>query len=150
MPVDVTTEVMISCSRQVVADFASDPENAPRWYANIATVTWRTAPPLRVGSRMDFVARFLGRTLAYTYEVIEWVAGERLTMRTAEGPFPMSTTYTWEAVGDQTRMRLRNHGEPSGFAAVGSGLMAASMRRANRKDLDNLKRLLEREQSDHA
>ena len=143
MPVDVTTEVMISRSRQVVAEFAADPENAPRWYANISTVAWRTEPPIRVGSQMEFVARFLGRTLAYTYEVVDLVAGERLTMRTADGPFPMSTTYNWETVGDQTLMRLRNHGEPSGFAAVGSGLLAASMRRANRKDLDNLKRLLE-------
>ena len=45
---------------------------------------------------MDFVARFLGRRLAYTYEVVDLVPGERLVMRTADGPFPMETTYTWE------------------------------------------------------
>jgi uncharacterized protein YndB with AHSA1/START domain len=143
MPVDVTTEVLINCPRETVADFAADPENAPRWYANIETVTWRTEPPIKVGSRMDFVALFLGRRLTYTYEVVVLVPGEQLTMRTTEGPFPMSTTYTWEAVDYRTLMRLRNHGEPSGFAAVGSGLLSVSMRRANRKDLDNLKRLLE-------
>jgi Polyketide cyclase / dehydrase and lipid transport len=90
------------------------------------------------------VARFLGRRLAYTYEIVELVPGERLVMRTAEGPFPMETTYTWESVGNQrTRMTLRNRGEPSGFARVGAPVLAAAMRRANRKDLSALKRLLE-------
>jgi hypothetical protein len=91
-----------------------------------------------------FVARFLGRRLAYTYEVVEWVPGERFVMRTAQGPFPMETTYTWADAGEAaTRMTLRNRGEPAGFAKVTSGVMAAQMRRANRKDLALLKRVLE-------
>jgi len=112
---------------------------------NIDSVEWKTAPPVQVGSRMAFVARFLGRRLAYTYEIIDLVPGERLVMRTAQGPFPMETTYTWEDVGDSfTRMTLRNRGEPSGFSKVSAPLMAAAMRRANRKDLVALKRLMER------
>jgi hypothetical protein len=90
------------------------------------------------------VAHFLGRTLAYTYEVTEFVPGELLVMQTSNGPFPMRTTYSWESVGEQTRMRLRNEGTPSGFVAVGSGLLSATMRRANRKDLDTLRGILER------
>lgn len=85
------------------------------------------------------------RRLAYAYEVVDLVPGQRLVMRTAQGPFPMETTYTWAAVGTrQTRMTLRNRGEPSGFAGIAAPLMAAAMRRANRKDLANLKALLER------
>jgi hypothetical protein len=111
---------------------------------NIESVEWRTPAPVAVGSRMDFVARFLGRRLAYTYEVVELIPGERLVMRTAQGPFPMETTYTWQpAETDRTRMTLRNRGEPAGFARVTAPMMAASMRRANLKDLANLKRILE-------
>lgn len=144
MAVDVLTEAIIERPRDEVARFAGDPSNAPRWYVNIASVEWKTEPPLRVGSRMAFVARFLGRRLAYTYEVVAFVAGERLVMRTAEGPFPMETTYTWEAAGaERTRMTLRNRGEPAGFSKLMAPFMAAAMRRANRKDLARLKSLLE-------
>ena len=144
MPGDVVTEIVINRPRAQVAAYAGDPSNAPRWYVNIESVDWKTDPPIRVGSQIAFVAHFVGRRLAYTYEIIELVPGERLLMRTAEGPFPMETTYTWESAGEgATRMTLRNRGNPSGFSKVGSPLMAAAMRRANRKDLEQLKALLE-------
>ena len=143
MPVDVLTEIEIARPRADVAAYASDPANAPVWYENIESVEWRTPPPAAQGTRVAFVARFLGRRLAYTYEIAELVAGERLVMRTSEGPFPMETTYTWADAPDGTRMTLRNRGEPAGFARVGAPMMARSMRRANRKDLEQLKRLLE-------
>ena len=144
--VDVLSEVVFDRPVEVVAAFAGDPTNAPRWYRNIESVTWLTDPPLRTGSALSFVANFLGRRLAYTYEVVEYQPGERLVMRTAEGPFPMETIYAWTPLGEgRTRMSLRNRGEPSGFVGVSAPLMAAAMRRANRKDLQALQRLLEGE-----
>jgi uncharacterized membrane protein len=144
VPVDVRTEVEIARPRDEVAAYAADPDNATAWYENIKAVEWKSPRPLAVGSRIAFVAQFLGRRIAYTYEVVELVAGEGLVMRTAEGPFPMETSYGWEdAPGGATRMMLRNRGEPSGFATVAAPLMAAAMRRANKKDLENLKEILE-------
>jgi uncharacterized membrane protein len=144
MPVDVLTRVTVARPPDVVAVFAADPTNAPQWYANIDSVEWLTPPPVGVGSRMAFRARFLGRRLSYTYEVVEYLPGERLVMRTSQGPFPMQTTYEWQAEDDgSTTMTLRNQGEPTGFAAVTGQAMAAAMRRANQKDLGRLKELLE-------
>ena len=144
MPVDVVTSVEIDRPRSEVAAFASDPDNVTRWYANIGSVEWQTAPPLRLGSRVAFVAQFLGRRLAYTYEVVELVAGERLVMRTDQGPFPMETSYSWEDTDSGgTRMTLRNQGEPSGFSRVAAPVLVTAMRRANRKDLASLKQVLE-------
>ena len=149
MAVDVVTDIVINRSPTEVAAFAGDPSNATAWYSNIESVTWQTDPPLRLGSRMTFVAHFLGRRLEYTYEIVELELGERLTMRTAQGPFPMETTYTWEPAtpggeATATRMTLRNRGEPSGFSKVAAPMMASAMRRANAKDLRRLKELLER------
>ena len=144
MSVDVVTEIIIERPSGQVAAYAADPSNAPLWYANIESVSWQTPPPIAVGSRIDFVARFLGRRLAYTYEIVDLVPGLRLVMSTAQGPFPMETTYTWQPLGEaRTRMTLRNRGEPTGFSTVAAPVMAAAMRRANRKDLANVKRILE-------
>jgi uncharacterized membrane protein len=145
MHVDVSTEAVIHRPPDEVAAYAADPTNAPEWYENIKSVEWKTPPSLRVGSKVAFVAQFLGRRLAYTYEIVEFVPGRRLVMRTAEGPFPMETTYTWEPAGSgATRMTLRNRGTPTGFSRLFAPFMATAMRRANRKDLAALQRLLER------
>ena len=142
-------ELVIDSPLVEVASFAGDPGNAPRWYANIASVSWQTPPPVSVGSRMDFVAHFLGRTLAYTYEVVELDPNSRLVMRTADGPFPMETTYTWTQVdGGGTVMTLRNLGIPAGFATLTAPMMERAMRRATTKDLLRLKHLLQTRQGD--
>lgn len=143
--VDVLTETVIRRPLAEVASYAVDPSNAPEWYANITSVVWRTPSPVAVGSRIDFVARFVGRRLAYTYEVTELVPEQRLVMRTAQGPFPMETTYTWEPLPTgSTRMTLRNRGRPAGFSKVLTPFLAAAVRRANRADLARLRTLLER------
>jgi uncharacterized protein YndB with AHSA1/START domain len=144
--VDVTTAIEIARPRQVVATYAADPDHVRDWYANIDRVTWETEKPLGIGTRLAFVARFLGRTLSYTYQVTDFVPAERLVMATAEGSFPMETTYTWaDLPGRGTRMTLRNRGTPSGFAGLTAPFMVAAMRRANRKDLAALKSMLERD-----
>ncbi len=144
MLVDVCTEIEIRRPRDEVAAYASDPDNATSWYANITAVDWKSPKPAAEGSRVAFVARFLGRELSYTYEIVEIVTAARFVMRTAEGPFPMETTYTWEDTADGgTLMALRNRGTPSGFSRLVTPLMARSMRRANRKDLVRLKGILE-------
>jgi uncharacterized protein YndB with AHSA1/START domain len=147
MPVDVRTEIEIRRPRVEVAAFAVDPDNVTSWYEKIEAVDWQTPKPIAVGTRIAFVARFLGRRLAYTYEVQELVPGERLVMRTSDGPFPMETTYTWEDTASPgvTRMTLRNRGRPSGFSRLTGPLMAHAMRRANRDDLARLRRLLEQD-----
>ena len=144
MSVDVLTEIVIERPRERVAAYAGDPTNAPAWYVNIKSVEWRTPPPLALGSRLAFVAQFLGRKLAYVYEIVELTPGARLIMRTADGPFQMETTYNWQDAGEgKTRMSLRNRGQPTGFGKLVGPVMAAAMRRANRNDLARLKALLE-------
>jgi len=144
MLVDVVTKTVIACPLERVAGYAGDPDNAPSWYVNIKAVEWKTPRPARLGSQIAFVAHFLGRRLAYTYEIVELVPRSRLVMRTSEGPFPMETTYEWEATTEGgTRMTLRNRGEPTGFSWLVAPFMRAAIRRANRKDLAHLKRLLE-------
>ena len=142
--VDVNVELIIDRPRRVVAAYAADPDNATAWYVNIKSVQWLTPRPVALGSQFAFTADFLGRTLTYTYEVVELVPDRRFVMRTAEGPFPMETTYEWDdAANDSIRMTLRNRGEPAGFSRIAAPMIAIAMRRANTKDLERLKAGLE-------
>lgn len=149
MEVDVETEIEIARPRSSVAAYATDPDTAPKWYENIEAVEWKTPKPIRVGSKLDFIARFLGRRLAYTYEVRELIPSERLVMSTDAGPFPMETTYTWSDTRDGgTRMKLRNRGMPVGFSRITAPVIRLAMRRANRRDLKRIKEHLESPSAD--
>jgi uncharacterized protein YndB with AHSA1/START domain len=141
--VNVQTEILIRRPRPEVAEFAANPDNAPQWYENIHSAQRLTAGPIDVGAKVAFTAKFLGRDLSYTYEFVEYVPDEKLVMRTAQGPFPMQTTYTWEEVSGGTRMTLGNTGKPSGFSHLAGAFMAPMIRRATRKDLQKLKSILE-------
>ena len=144
MSVDVLTRIEIARPREEVGAYSSDPDNATFWYVNIKAVDWLSPKPAVVGSKIAFVAKFLSRQISYTYEVMELIPARRFVMSTAEGPFPMETTYTWEdAAEGRTLMSLRNRGQPTGFASLGAPMMAAAMARANRKDLERLKSILE-------
>ena len=144
MKVDVETSTIIDRPRAKVANFAANPANAPRWYANIESVEWKTSRRLAVGSKIAFVAHFLGKRISYTYEIVELIPLERLVMRTAEGPFPMETIYTWKALSPtSTQMTLRNRGAPAGFAKFAGPLMSRKIRKANENDLAELKAILE-------
>ncbi|HEV8286716.1 MAG TPA: SRPBCC family protein [Chitinophagaceae bacterium] len=143
--VDVLTEIIINKRLDVVADYATDPDHAPEWYVNIKSVEWKTPKPLMLGSKIAFTAKFLGRQLFYIYQITEFFPRRKLVMQTAEGPFPMETTYIWTKVDEnKTRMSLRNKGNPAGFSKLFSPLMSIMMRDANNKDLKRLKEVLEK------
>ena len=144
MTVDVRTMIEIRRPRDEVAEFAADPLNAPRWYVNIKNADWVGTAGLVVGNRVAFTAQFLGRRLAYTYIIREYVPGVRLVMATSDGPFAMETSYEWrDATDGATQMTLRNSGAPSGFARMAAPTIERAMRRANQKDLLRLKDRLE-------
>jgi hypothetical protein len=143
--VDVVVRKSIRRPIEVVAGYASDPSHAPEWYGNISEVVWKSPQPVQAGTEVAFVAHFLGRELRYTYAIVEHTP-ESLVMRTAEGPFPMETSYRYEATSDgTTRMTLRNRGTASGFSRIAAPFVRIAIRRATRKDLAALKRILERD-----
>lgn len=144
MQVHIETAIDIAAPRIDVAEFAADPDRATIWYQNIKSVEWETPRPLAVGSSFAFVARFLGRRLVYTYEVREFEPGQLLVMSTSDGPFPMKTTYRWRDIpAGGTHMTLANQGEPAGFSGLVAPFISKAMRRANNKDLERLKQILE-------
>lgn len=143
MLVDVVTDIVIARPRSEVAAFAADPDHVPAWNDNVQSVTWKTEPPLAVGTKLAFVALVMGRRVAYTSEVVEHQPGTLLIMRATEGPLPLETTYRWSSQDDGTAMTLRSRGEPKGISKLAAPVMAAALKRTNQKDLERLKAILE-------
>ena len=94
--VDVLTETVDPPSGGRGGGYAGDPGNAAEWYVNIAVVKWLTPPPVR-GRQPHGLRRRVPRPPARLHlRGGRARARPRLVMRTADGPFPMETTYTWE------------------------------------------------------
>jgi hypothetical protein len=145
MTVEVLSEILICRPCRLVASFAANPANAPAWYAGVDAVEWRTPPPIGLGARFAFVAHSMGRRLPHGFEVVEFERGRRVVMRSESGPFPLETTYAWEAVGDATKMTLEHRGDSRGLASMVASVVAPIARRACAVDLRTLKQLLEQD-----
>ena len=144
--IDVSTEIDINCSKAKVAEYSANPDNAPKWYVNIKAAKWRTPKPLQVGSQIVFKAKFLGKLLVYIYEISEYAAEQKMVMKTIIGPFPMETTYTWKSIdGNITRMSLQSKGNPGGLSKLLTPLLSFAIKKANNKDLQRLKEIIEKE-----
>jgi len=144
--IDVSTEIDINCSRDKVAEYSANPDNAPKWYVNIIAAKWRTPRPLKVGSQIVFKAKFMGKPLVYIYEISEYAAEQKMVMRTIVGPFPMETIYTWKSIeGNITRMSLQNKGNPEGLSKLLTPLFSLAIRKAANKHLQRLKQIIEKE-----
>jgi uncharacterized membrane protein len=144
MSVDVTNEILIERAPGIVSAYVSDPSNAPTWHDHIKSAMWTSEPIAHVGSRIAIVVELLGRKFEFTYEIVEFTPGEKLMMRSIEGPFPMETVYSFEETRDgHTRMTMRNHGEPAGVSKLMTPMIVTTMRHAGEKDLAKLKDILE-------
>jgi Polyketide cyclase / dehydrase and lipid transport len=93
-PVSVAAQVEVVIDRPVaeVAAFAGDPSNAPRWYANIASVSWQTTPPVSVARGWTSWRTSWGAHSPTPTRSSKFDPNRRLVMRTADGLFPMVTT----------------------------------------------------------
>jgi len=144
MSLDLTSELVLERPPASVSGYACNPENATSWHASVKSVEWKSAPVVHVGSRVALEVDFLGQHLHYTYEIVECVPGEKLVMRSVDGPIPLETSYTFEETRDgHTRMTFRNRGEPSGMSKLLTPVMVAAMKAANERDLLKLKEILE-------
>jgi hypothetical protein len=144
MGIDVVAEREIAAERTRVAAYAMDPANDPVWIGGIKEARWLTDPPLRVGTRVQRVASFLGRRIEYVLEVVEHEPHALQRMGSVKSPFPMKVTYEFGDAGPAaTRARIRVEGEPGGFYSLASPLMARAVRRSLAGDLDRLAGLTE-------
>lgn len=128
----------------VIADFARNPD----WQGGMESCTWLTEPPVTVGSRYQQEARFLGRTITTTFEVVALdEPGEQgrasITIHSIVSTFPLQVTRTVEPAADGCHVGARVAGQPSGWMGWFGPVMAAMVQRSVDADYRRLRELLE-------
>jgi uncharacterized membrane protein len=141
----VTVRVRIDRPAGEVFTFLEDVENNTKWLRGMVSCSWTTEPPVRVGSRYEQLARFLGKPIRTSFEVTAHEPGQMVTIRSREGSsFPLTVTRRVEPL-EATRCRVTEtvESDPSGFYRVAEPLLRLLVRRNIQRDYLRLKALLE-------
>jgi uncharacterized membrane protein len=141
----VTVHIEINCPPQVAWEYMLNAEHNPEWLPNMRSCTWITDPPIRVGSRYDQVARFLGKDVRTSFEVTALDDGRLITITSLPGSsFPLTITREVEPIDDgRCLVRETAWGEPGGFFVLAQAPMRALVRRNIALAYRGLKQLLE-------
>jgi hypothetical protein len=141
--VEVAVERLIGAERDRVAAYAMDPRNDADWIGALTEVNVLGDGPVGAGTRVERVARFLGRRIEYVNEIEEYEPPRHLLMRSVKAPFPMTVLYEFELAGEGTRMRITTGGDASGFYKLAGPLLSRQVERGVAADLERLKKILE-------
>src|SRR5215471_13902871 len=126
----VVVQVEINCMPQIAWEYMVNAEHNPEWLPNMRSCTWVTDPPIRVGSRYEQVARFLGKDVRTSFEVTALEPGRLITISSLPGSsFPLTITRQADPLGDgRCRVTETAGGDPSGFYRVAEVPMRALVR----------------------
>jgi uncharacterized protein YndB with AHSA1/START domain len=139
----VKFEVAVEINRPIDEVFAymADPTKTPEWNS-IVEEARPSETPVRRGTTISSRARFLGRKIDSTFEVVEYVPNKTFVQRT-DKPFPFTITNVFEAAGKATRVKGAFEGEPGGFFKLGEPILARIAKKQFQAQLDTAKELLE-------
>ena len=121
--------------------YMDDPTKLPEWNS-IVKESKPSETPVRVGTKIQSRARFLGRKIESTFEVMEHEPNERFVSKT-EKPFPFKQTLNFVAEGGATRVVGAFEGDPGGFFKLGEPILARIAKKQFQAQLDTVKELLE-------
>ncbi len=141
----INIEVRISVSRppDEVFAFISNFENNPKWQSGMLEAQFTSKGPLGVGSTYVQVAKFLGRRIESTFEVVEYVPNRLVKAASTSGPFPITFTRIVDSGMDGAVVSAIVEGDATGFFKLAEPLLARMVRRTVNADYRTLKALLE-------
>jgi uncharacterized protein YndB with AHSA1/START domain len=136
--VDVTASRLIAAKPLEVAAVMFDPQRDPEWIGGAKWVDAPVGDATKVGARVTRHGGFMGGKFSWTTELQEFERDHLLHMHFIAGPMKGGTvTYRIESDGSGSRVSVRNTGP-------GPQLMGWFVKRSVGKDLDRLKRIVER------
>lgn len=124
----------------VLADFERNPE----WQQGMRSARWTSDPPVGVGSTYDQEARFLGRDVMTSFEVVDYQPGQSITIESRQSTFPIRVTRSVEPMGSgRTRVTAHISGGPGGVMRIFQPIVKRIAQRSIRRDYQRLRNVLE-------
>ncbi len=142
----VETEVEINRPSEEVFAFISNFENNPKWQSGQLEARFTSVGPLGVGSTYDQVAKFLGRRIVSTFEVLEYESNRKVKASSTSGSFPITFTRLVKPIDEGTEVKAIIEGDASGFFKLAEPLLGRMIQRSVDSDYLNLKKIMEGEE----
>lgn len=142
----IQVEVRVEIERPAAEIFAyiSNFENNPQWQNGMIDCRFTSEGPLRLGSTYVQQARFMGRTIESTFEVLAYQPGRMVKAGTTGGSFPITFQRMVDPQANgSSRVSAIITGDASGFFKLAEALMKPMVQRQIEGDYARLKRILE-------
>jgi uncharacterized membrane protein len=142
----ITREASIVINRPVEQVFAAlaDTKNQPKWDPGLLEARLTPDGPVRVGTKITEVRKFMGRTSENTGEVVEFEPNVRITRKSVDSPMTVVGAITFAATPQGTMINWKWDLLFKGLFALVGPMIANSMKNSSETSLRGLKDLLER------
>ena len=141
--IQVTVNIQIDRPPAEVFAYIANFENNPKWQSGMVSARFTSTGPLSSGSTYEQEARFLGRPVFSSFEVIAYEPGQCIKITTVSGSFPITVTRSVQPNGSGSDVTAVIEGDASGFFRLAEPLLEAFVRRSVEGDYRRLKTLLE-------
>ena len=141
--IKIETSIKINRPPGEVFAFISNFEKNPKWQYGMKFAQFTSAPPLRVGSTYDQIARFLGRPVVSSFLVVDYEPGEMVKAKTVQSSFPITFTRIVKPNGQGSLVTAIVEGDATGLYKIAEPLMRRMVKKSIESDYANLKRILE-------
>ncbi len=141
--IEVPVAIEVDLDPVSVFAYWAEWSNNPEWQKGMERCEWTSEPPLRLGSTYDQHARFLGRPIVSSFEVVEFEPDRLVRIRTTKSTLPLDITRRVEpGKSGGTVLNALIKGEPAGLMKLFNGLTARMVRSNVEADYARLKELL--------
>lgn len=141
----VEATVVIAKDPGTVWEFVTRPENGPRWQEGAVRTRVTTPGPVRLGTEMDHVGRWLGMRFPTRamVTVFEPLAAFGYDITAPMAPTPARMRYRLEAVGAGTKLTLSNDATLMAPMRPFEPLLRRSVQAMFDRDVGRLREVLE-------
>jgi uncharacterized membrane protein len=141
--IKITTSTIINRPHQDIFAYITNFENNPKWQGGMVEAKFTSEGPLQKGSTYDQVAKFLGKQIISSFEVVEYKENETITIKSTASSFPIVVTRSVTPTPKGTKVTAVVEGDAGGFFKIAQPLMKLMVKKSVKSDYKKLKKLLE-------